>query len=272
MAWWGLLVTVGWTAQHFAVNGMIGDGSTIFGIIWGSFSIVGLLGQLLLARSHAGQGGRRLGRQPRLAGRSGAPAPARSSRWWSASRCSPQDVGYRRVRLDRAGRLRRSMPVALIVTGTLAGDRIARDRRLSARWRWSACSPLSSSHPDRYLIAAAGRRGDRAAARPAAARARAQGAGLSSVGEDSPFDHNAIDDVIHGRIRLGVVAYLSAVEIGSVLRAARQGRRHRRQSLGAPQEARGCRLCRGREELREPQAADPALAHRTRAARPGRRG
>ena len=29
---------------------------------------------------------------------------------------------------------------------------------------------------------------------------------------DSPFDHNAIDDVIHGRIRLGVVAYLSAVD------------------------------------------------------------
>jgi DNA-binding MarR family transcriptional regulator len=32
------------------------------------------------------------------------------------------------------------------------------------------------------------------------------------MGEQSPFDHNAIDDVIHGRIRLGVVAYLSAVE------------------------------------------------------------
>jgi DNA-binding MarR family transcriptional regulator len=32
------------------------------------------------------------------------------------------------------------------------------------------------------------------------------------VGDDSPFDHNAIDDVIHGRIRLGVVAYLAAVE------------------------------------------------------------
>jgi len=29
---------------------------------------------------------------------------------------------------------------------------------------------------------------------------------------ESPFDHKAIDDVIHGRIRLGVVAYLSAVE------------------------------------------------------------
>jgi DNA-binding MarR family transcriptional regulator len=32
------------------------------------------------------------------------------------------------------------------------------------------------------------------------------------MAEDSPFDHNAIDDVIHGRIRLGAVAYLSAVE------------------------------------------------------------
>jgi DNA-binding MarR family transcriptional regulator len=32
------------------------------------------------------------------------------------------------------------------------------------------------------------------------------------VAEDSPFDHGAIDDVIHGRIRLGAVAYLSAVD------------------------------------------------------------
>ncbi|HEV2818144.1 MAG TPA: transcriptional regulator [Allosphingosinicella sp.] len=32
------------------------------------------------------------------------------------------------------------------------------------------------------------------------------------MGEPSPFDHNAIDEVIHGRIRLGVVAYLSAVD------------------------------------------------------------
>ena len=29
--------------------------------------------------------------------------------------------------------------------------------------------------------------------------------------EDNPFDHNDIDDVIHGRLRLGVMAYLSAV-------------------------------------------------------------
>jgi DNA-binding MarR family transcriptional regulator len=30
------------------------------------------------------------------------------------------------------------------------------------------------------------------------------------VSEDNPFDHNEIDDVIHGRLRLGVMAYLSA--------------------------------------------------------------
>ena len=32
------------------------------------------------------------------------------------------------------------------------------------------------------------------------------------MADQSPFDHNQIDEVIHGRIRLGVVAYLSAVE------------------------------------------------------------
>ena len=29
------------------------------------------------------------------------------------------------------------------------------------------------------------------------------------MSEDNPFDHNGIDDVIHGRLRLGVMAYLS---------------------------------------------------------------
>lgn len=29
--------------------------------------------------------------------------------------------------------------------------------------------------------------------------------------EHNPFDHSDIDDVIHGRLRLGVMAYLSAV-------------------------------------------------------------
>lgn len=30
------------------------------------------------------------------------------------------------------------------------------------------------------------------------------------MSEDNPFDHNDIDDVIHGPLRLGVMAYLSA--------------------------------------------------------------
>lgn len=32
------------------------------------------------------------------------------------------------------------------------------------------------------------------------------------MAEDNPFDHTGIDDVIHGRIRLGTVAYLAAVQ------------------------------------------------------------
>ena len=31
------------------------------------------------------------------------------------------------------------------------------------------------------------------------------------MSEENPFDHSAIDDVIHGRLRLGIMAYLSAV-------------------------------------------------------------
>lgn len=30
------------------------------------------------------------------------------------------------------------------------------------------------------------------------------------MSEDNPFDHSDIDDVIHGRLRLGVMAYLSS--------------------------------------------------------------
>ena len=32
-----------------------------------------------------------------------------------------------------------------------------------------------------------------------------------SSSETNPFDHSDIDDAIHGRIRLGIMAYLSAV-------------------------------------------------------------
>ncbi|MGQ0590339.1 MAG: winged helix-turn-helix domain-containing protein [Sphingosinicella sp.] len=32
------------------------------------------------------------------------------------------------------------------------------------------------------------------------------------MADGNPFDHNAIDDIVHGRIRLGAMAYLSAVD------------------------------------------------------------
>ena len=51
MAWWGVLLVVAYLAQHLATNGVIGDGPAIFGIIWGSFGLLGVTGQLLLARS-----------------------------------------------------------------------------------------------------------------------------------------------------------------------------------------------------------------------------
>ena len=31
------------------------------------------------------------------------------------------------------------------------------------------------------------------------------------MADENPFDHSRIDDVIHGRLRLGVMAYLSSV-------------------------------------------------------------
>lgn len=51
MAWWGFLLVVAYLAQHLATNGLIGDGATIFANIWGSFGLLGVGGQLLLARS-----------------------------------------------------------------------------------------------------------------------------------------------------------------------------------------------------------------------------
>lgn len=30
------------------------------------------------------------------------------------------------------------------------------------------------------------------------------------MADENPFDHSAIDDVIHGRLRLGIMAYLTA--------------------------------------------------------------
>lgn len=57
MAWWGFLLVVAYLAHHLAINGLIGDGRLIFGIIWGGFALLGISGQLILARTIAGKPG-----------------------------------------------------------------------------------------------------------------------------------------------------------------------------------------------------------------------
>ena len=154
MAWWGLLVTIAWTAQHLAVNGRIGDGDTIFGIIWGSYGVIGMLGQVLLARG-----------MPAKAGAGSAGNRASRSVWAAgAFAIGAMVIGVILLASGGAGYkvFDWIVPVAfavyacaLIVTGSLAGEKIV----LAAGYGAVVMVGLFTAfilHPDRYLIAAAG--------------------------------------------------------------------------------------------------------------------
>jgi hypothetical protein len=154
MAWWGLLIAIAWTAQHFAVNGAIGDGGIIFGLIWGSFGIAGGLGQFVLARSmpaKSGEGsaGNRASRSVWAAG-----AFAIGSMVVGVALLARSGVGYQVFDW--------TVPVAfavyacaLIVTGSLAGERIVRFAGYAAVVMVGLFTAFIL-HPDRYLLAAAG--------------------------------------------------------------------------------------------------------------------
>jgi hypothetical protein len=154
MAWWGLLVTIAWAAQHLAVNRLIGDGSTIFGIIWMTFGIVGALGQILLARSMPAKAGQ--GSAGNRASRTvwGAGAFAILSMAAGVGVLANTGAGY--AVFDWI------VPVAfavyacaLLVTGALAGERIA----VVAGYGAVVMVGLFTAfmlNPDRYLLAAAG--------------------------------------------------------------------------------------------------------------------
>ena len=156
MAWWGLLIAIGWTAQHFALRGelRIGEGGAIFGIIWCAFGIVGGLGQLLLARSMppkagAGSAGNRASRTVW-----GAGAFAILSMAVGVGVLAGQGHGY--LVFDWI------VPVAfavyacaLIVTGRLAGETIATIAGYGAVIMVGLFTAFVM-HPDRYLLAAAG--------------------------------------------------------------------------------------------------------------------
>ncbi|HMG46400.1 MAG TPA: hypothetical protein VK614_02940 [Allosphingosinicella sp.] len=154
MAWWGLLITIAWTAQHFAVNRPHEDGGSIFGIIWFSFGIAGGLGQFVLARL-----------MPAKAGQGSAGNRASRTIWATgAFAIGSMAVGVAVLANSGAGYLVFDwiVPVAfavyacaLIVTGTLAGERIATLAGYGAIAMIGLFTALIL-HPDRYLIAAVG--------------------------------------------------------------------------------------------------------------------
>lgn len=154
MAWWGLLLATAYAAHHFALAGAIGDGTRIFLVIWGSFGLLGLAGQLLLARSMTAKSG---------AGSAGN----RASRvaWCAGALAIASMVGGATVAaLSGAGPAAFDwiVPVAfsvyacaLLVTGALARSPVALSAGAGAIAMVGLFTALILS-PDRYLLAAAG--------------------------------------------------------------------------------------------------------------------
>jgi hypothetical protein len=154
MVWWGLCLTIAYIVHSLALNGTIGDGNVIFAILWFGFVIVALSGQFLLARAMpakagAGSAGNRASRIVWTAG-----ALAIGSMAIGAAVAAETGQGYQTFDWI--------VPVAftayacaLIVTGSLAGERIA----VVAGFGAVVMVGLFTSvilHPDRYLLAAGG--------------------------------------------------------------------------------------------------------------------
>jgi hypothetical protein len=157
MAWWGFLLVIAYIAQNYAVQGMIGDGNFIFGIIWGSFGIVGMIGNAVLARSIEGKPGQ--GSAGNLAMRSVWAAGA-----WSIG---AMVVGTACLSINRQPLAFGPQPwdfivpvaftsyaCAMGVTGTLAGSRLLKIAAAGAVIFVGLFTALIRE-PDRYLIVAA---------------------------------------------------------------------------------------------------------------------
>ena len=153
-AWWGLLLTIAYTLHHFALRGDIGDGGIIFGIIWFGFGVLGLAGQVALARG-----------MPAKPGAGSAGNRASRSVWTGAAfAIGSMVVGCAIAARTGAGPAAFDwiVPVAfavyaccLIVTGSLSANRVS----LVAGFGAVAMVGLFTAlilHPDRYLLAAAG--------------------------------------------------------------------------------------------------------------------
>ncbi|HEX2762530.1 MAG TPA: hypothetical protein VHM92_01625 [Allosphingosinicella sp.] len=154
MAWWGGLLTVAYVLHHLALTGRIGDGHSVFAIIWIGFSVLGGLGQFVLARSRAGRPG---------AGSAGNRA-SRAAWIAAAGAITSMVVGSAIAASNGAGpaTFDWSVPVAfavyasaLLVTGTLARSQVTIVAGVGALIMVGAFTALIL-WPDRYLLAAAG--------------------------------------------------------------------------------------------------------------------
>ena len=154
MAWWGLLLTIAYLLHHFALRGDIGDGRSVFAIIWAGFSVSGIAGQLVLARAMpakpgAGSAGNRASRTVWVAAAAAIASMVVGAALAARSGAGPATFDW-------------IVPVAfavyaccLIVTGSLAGDRIPIAAGAGAVVMVGLFTALIL-HADRYLLAAAG--------------------------------------------------------------------------------------------------------------------
>ncbi|MEA3065725.1 MAG: hypothetical protein QOJ27_2177 [Sphingomonadales bacterium] len=154
MAWWGLLLTIAYTLQHFALQGRFGEGGAAFGLIWGGFSLLGGLGQFALARSIAGKAG------------SGSAGNRASRPVWTAAAGAilAMFIGLAIASRGRMGPTTFDgiVPVAftayscaLVVTGALARSAVTKAAGAGAAAMVGLFTAMILS-PDRYLLAAAG--------------------------------------------------------------------------------------------------------------------
>jgi hypothetical protein len=154
MLWWGFLLTIAYTAHHFALNGQLGDHSTIFAWIWLPFPVVGIVGQWLLARSMPAKSG---------AGSAGNRA---SRSVWIAGACTlasmvvgsaiAAETGAPPATFDWVAPVGFAVyACALIVTGSLSNNRTIVAAGAGAVIMVGLFTAMIL-HPDRYLLAAAG--------------------------------------------------------------------------------------------------------------------
>ena len=154
MIWWGALLSVAYIVRHFALTGAFGPDTPVFALNWIVFGIVGAVGQVVLLRGLADKPG--AGSAGNLASR---------SVWGAAGGAIGSGVGGIVAAVARGAPVSSFdwiVPIAfavygcaLVVTSSLAGDRVVRAAGIGALVMVGLFSALHQ-WSDRYLLAAAG--------------------------------------------------------------------------------------------------------------------